>query len=84
VSDPVKAMPAAEPRLLLLYPRSGPYGCIFKDLPLSLLHLAAVAVRRGHTVDIFDQTRLGVQIKGGQNLGMYLAAYFQFFEFKVA
>lgn len=41
--------------ILLIYPRVGPYGYVFKDLPLSLLHLSSVAVSKGYEIKIFDQ-----------------------------
>ncbi|HPG30013.1 MAG TPA: radical SAM protein [bacterium] len=42
-------------KILLIYPESGPYGFVFKDLPLSLLHLSSVCVKEGYAVKILDQ-----------------------------
>lgn len=42
-------------RILLIYPRLGPYDQIIKDMPLSLIYAARVAQKEGFTITIIDQ-----------------------------
>jgi len=42
-------------RILLVYPKLGPYDRIVKDMPLSLIYAARIAHKEGFPVNIIDQ-----------------------------
>jgi radical SAM superfamily enzyme YgiQ (UPF0313 family) len=42
-------------RVILVYPKSGVYDAVIKDLPLSLLYVASVIHAKGYEVKIIDQ-----------------------------
>lgn len=42
-------------RVVLIYPKSGIYDTVIKDLPLSLLYAAAIIYNKGYEVRIIDQ-----------------------------
>jgi len=42
-------------RLLLIFPKSGPYDRVVKDMPLSLIYAARIAQKEGFSVTIVDQ-----------------------------
>ncbi|MDO8748123.1 MAG: cobalamin-dependent protein [Candidatus Omnitrophota bacterium] len=42
-------------RVVLVYPKSGVYDAIIKDLPLSLLYVASIVYKKGYEVKIIDQ-----------------------------
>ena len=42
-------------RILLIFPKLGPYDYIIKDMPLSLIYAARIAQKEGFAVTIIDQ-----------------------------
>jgi radical SAM superfamily enzyme YgiQ (UPF0313 family) len=45
----------ADKRILLIFPKLGPYDNVIKDLPLSLLYVSRVAQKNGYSISLIDQ-----------------------------